>query len=147
MRRPLTFGLFFGLAAFGSLSPNAHSETIDMRWEVLAESEKAIIDRLAADFYEDSLRQSQASAIESHTSDLYVRATPVERARYRDERRAAWEQMSDADRQILRNAKRPTYRNLTEAQKQPFRTIALDNLGAAGILDREALADALKNDI
>jgi len=147
VRRPLLFGVFFGLAAFGSLSPSAHGQTIDMRWEVLAADEKALIDRLAADFYEESLRQSQAAAIESHTSELYQRATPVERARFREERRAAWEEMAPTERQKLRDAKRPTYRNLTEAQKAPFRAIALDNLGAAGVLDQEALADALKNDI
>ncbi|MEX0645460.1 MAG: hypothetical protein WD076_09125 [Parvularculaceae bacterium] len=147
MRRPLIFGLVFGLAAFGSLSPSAHGQTVDMRFEVLAATEKTLIDRLAADFYEEQLRQSQASAIETHTSELYVRATPAERARFREERRAAFEDMPEAERKVLRDVKRPTYRNLTESQKAPFRSIALDNLDAAGVLDREALADALKNDI
>ncbi|MGE0410148.1 MAG: DUF3106 domain-containing protein, partial [Amphiplicatus sp.] len=119
----------------------------DMRFEVLAEDERALIDRLAADFYEETLRQSQANAIESHTSEIYAQAAPAERARFRAERRAAWKRMTPAQRAALADTKHPAYRNLTEQQKAPFRSIALDELGAAGALDREALAHALRNDI
>lgn len=135
------------MATFASLSPEAHAQVIDMRFEVLAADEKALIDLLAADFYEDSLRQSQASAIEKHTSEIYQGATPAERAAFRDERRANWQGLSDEDRAALRDAKRPSFKNLTNAQKAPFRSIALDKLGAAGALDPAALSEALKNDI
>lgn len=118
-----------------------------MRFEVLAADEKALIDLLAADFYEDSLRQSQSGAIEKRTSEIYQSATPAERSAFRDERRANWEDMTQSDRVSLRDAKYPTFKNLTETQKLPFRSIALDKLGAAGALDETALSDALKNDI
>lgn len=147
MSRPLTFGVIVGMAAFATLSPEAHAQTADMRFEVLAADEKALVDLLAADFYQDSLRQSQASAIERHTSEIYQSATPAARAAFRDERRASWQGMPESDRAALRDAKRPAFRNLTEAQKAPFRSIALDKLGAAGALDPAALSDALKNDI
>ena len=145
MRKPLIFGLAFGFAAFASLSPRAESH--DLRWEVLAEDERAIIDRLAADFYEDALRRSQTAVIEDRTSELYTKASPVERARFRMERRNEWRSMTDAQREALKNAKRPSYRNLTEEQKAPFRRIAFDKLGAAGAIDPDALASAFKNDI
>lgn len=143
MRRPLTFILFFTLGMFASIAPRAQ----DMRWEVLDPDERAFIDRLAADFYEDSLRRSQAQAIEARTSRIYAGAAPVDRARFRDLRREGWREMTPSQRRALRGVKRPAYRNLAEEQKTPFRSIALDKLGAAGALDAEALSAALSKDI
>lgn len=147
MRRPLTFGVIFGMATFLSFAPDAHAQTADMRWEALSESERGLIDRLAADFYEDGLRQAQSDAIETRTNEIYREAQPADRARYREDRRSDWEAMSDAQRGSLRGVKRPVYRNLTEEQKAPFRRGALDRLGGAGALDADAIADTLKNDI
>ena len=143
--KPLTFGLAFGLAMFASIGPRA--QTADLRWEVLADDEKQIIDRVAADFYEESLRQSQAEAIESHTSEIYASGSDEQRDEFRNERRSEWQAMTPVERASLREAKRPLFRNLTEEQKAPFRRHALDRLGGVGALDADAIADALKNDI
>lgn len=126
-----------------SIAPRAQ----DMRWEVLGPEERTFIDRLAADFYEDSLRSSQAQAIEARTSEIYANAAPADRAHFRQQRRKDWREMTPSQREALRGAKRPAYRNLAEEQKAPFRSIALDKLGAAGALDAEALAAALSKDI
>jgi hypothetical protein len=128
-------------------APPAGAQASDIRFEMLAADEKAIVDRLAARFYEDGLRKAQAYAIEARTSARYVGATPAERARFRDERRTRWAQMTEAERQALRSVVRPSFSNLTEEQKAPFRTIALDRLEAQGAIDHEALADALRKDI
>lgn len=145
VRRPLIFGIIFGLALFGSSAPRA--QQTDLRWEVMADGEKAIVDRLAADFYEQSLRQSQADAIERHTAEIYAEASPGERARFRARRRAQWEAMDEAERASLHSVERPLFRNLTEEQKTPFRQYALDRLSGVGAIDRDALATALRNDI
>lgn len=136
-----------GLASLSTFAPEARAQIIDMRWEALAPDEKAIIDLLAADFYEKSLRQSQAIAIEAHTSELYAAATPAERAHFRAERRASWEEMTAQERSALHDVKRPSYKNLADEQKAPFRSIALNKLKAAGAIDEDALAEALRNDI
>lgn len=145
MPKSLTFGFILGLVLFNAAGPRA--QMADLRWEVLAEDEKSLIDRIAADFYEESLRRAQAEAIESHTAQLYARAEPASRASFIEERRAAWEAMNEDQRASLHGAKRPLYRNLTEEQKAPFRRHALDQLGGAGALDSAALAEALRNDI
>ncbi|MEQ8936523.1 MAG: hypothetical protein RIE56_12110 [Amphiplicatus sp.] len=148
MRRPITFGVIVGMTLFASFTPQANAQMgVDMRWEVLAAGERRIIDRLAAQFYEEELRYAQSSQIEAHTGELYAHASPNERDRFRNERRASWNAMTDAQRRTLRGAKRPSYRNLTEAQKAPFRRYAIDQLGAAGAIDQEALEAALRKDI
>lgn len=119
----------------------------DLRWEVMAGDEKAIIDRLAADFFEESLRGAQASAIERRTAEIYAKSPPAERSRFRAERRAEWEAMDPAARASLHDAKRPLFRNLTEEQKAPFRRHALDQLRNAGAIDQNALTEALSKEI
>lgn len=140
-------GAAAGLAIAASLAPTASAQALDLRWEALSSDERAIIDRLAADFYEHELRYAQSSTIEQHTSELYAQATPTDRAAFRADRRAAWLGMEDAERDGLRGAKRPAFDNLAEAQKSPFRQYALDQLGAAGAIDYDALAAALRNDV
>ncbi len=136
------------MTLFASFTPQAGAQTgVDTRWEVLASGERRIIDRVAAQFYEEELRYAQSSEIEAHTSELYADASPAARDRFRSERRASWNEMTDAQRRALRGAKRPSYRNLTEAQKAPFRRHAIDQLGAAGAIDQDALAAALRKDI
>ncbi|GAB4519640.1 MAG: hypothetical protein Kow00133_05500 [Amphiplicatus sp.] len=132
MRHSLVFAVVFGAAAvFSCPSPaSAQPPSPDLRWEALSESERALIDRLAADFYESSLRVAQAEAIETRTGELYRNAPPAARASFRAERRAAWRRMNERQRSALRGVKRPAYRNLAETQKAPFRRHALDLLGA-----------------
>jgi hypothetical protein len=55
--------------------------------------------------------------------------------------------MNEAERESLRNVETPSFNNLTEEQKSPFRTIALDKLEAEGALDGDALTVALSRDI
>lgn len=120
---------------------------VDLRWEVMASGDRLIVDRLAAEFYEESLRQAQADAIERRTAEIYAEASPPERARFRAERREEWRAMDESLRASLRNVARPSFHNLTEEQKAPFRQHALDRLRGAGALDQSALREALRKDI
>ncbi|MFQ5563921.1 MAG: hypothetical protein ACE5FO_10180 [Parvularculaceae bacterium] len=154
LRRSLAFGLFFFLGLFASIEIRAqefaapqNAAFADMRWEALSEDERAIVDRLAADFFEDSLRYSQASAIEARTAELYAESPDDARAEFRITRREKWRAMNDAQRRALRGVERPRFANLSEGQKMPFRKYALDRLDAAGAIDRTALVEALRNDI
>lgn len=134
-------------AAFLFAAPLAHAQIEDVRWEVLAPDERQIVDLLAADFYEDSLRLAQSRAIEAHTAEIYVEANAEDRARFRSARLAAWRALTSGQRKALRDAERPVYANLTDEQKAPFRKIALDKLDAAGAIDNKALALALRREI
>jgi hypothetical protein len=135
-----------GLVGFIQPFP-ASSQIVDMRYEVLAPDEKAIVDRMAAEFFEDELRPSQSYAIERKTAELYVGAAPAERARILQERRRAWDEMSGEQREALKHAARPSFSNLAEEQKTPYRSIALDRLEAEGAIDADALLAALKGDV
>lgn len=133
--------------AAASFAVPALAQPIDIRWEVLAPDEKAIIDKVAADFYETALRRSQSYAVEAKTSARYAVAEPSARDEFRRRRLQAYEEMSDAERDALRGAKTPAFANLTEEQKAPFRSVALDQLAAAGAVDQDALLDAMRDDI
>ena len=87
------------------------------------------VDLMAADFFESSLRLSQARRIEAQTAKRYLSLDEAGRARFRAERKRQWRALSEAERQTLRGAKRPRFDNLDEAQKQTFRRIAADTLG------------------
>ena len=70
MRRLLLSGLFCGLAITAVPAALAQSLVIppdatDARWEALAPGERAMVDRLAADFYESDLRLAQSRQIEA----------------------------------------------------------------------------------
>ena len=154
LRRPLTFGVFFGLATFlsvnvevGAQEPASLVAVDDLHWNVLADDEKQIIERMAAAFYEETLRHAQSSAIEAQTASIYASGDEEARARFVKDRRTRWRQMNEAERQALRNAKTPQYGNLTEGQKAPFRRHALDQLGAKGAINEDALATALRSEI
>ncbi|WP_133162418.1 hypothetical protein [Hyphococcus luteus] len=88
------------------------------------------MDLMAADFYETSLRLSQAQRIEAQTARRYLTLDAAGRARFRAARKRQWREMSEAERQALRGAKRPRFDNLDETQKQTFRRIAAETLGA-----------------
>ena len=154
LRKPLTFGLFFGLASFLSVHVDADAQQqpesaipTDLRWHVLAENEKAIIDRMAADFYENTLRDAQANAIEDETASIYASGDRRERAKFLAERRDQWRKMSDGQRNALRGAKTPQYENLAEEQKRPFRSHAMDLLDSKGAINESALTSALKSEV
>ncbi len=93
-------------------------------------TQEALVDRMAADFYENALRHSQALRIQKATAEAYRAMGEEDRAQFREQRRAAWLIMNKDQRQSLRNTKTPRYLLLTEEQKQPFRDIALDQLTA-----------------
>jgi hypothetical protein len=156
VRRPATFGAAFLAALFLTVSPRAEPlgphdgaapRAQDVRFEVLAPEEKAIIDRIAADFFEKDLRPAQTRAIEDATAARYRRASSKERAAIRAERRAAWRAMPEARRAALMNAAEPRYDNLSPDQRAPFRRHAINRLSGAGAIDADALADALDDDI
>ena len=119
----------------------------DPHWEALSPTERIIIDRVAADFYEESLRTQQSSNIEATTPRIYQGATAEERDRFRDQRRTEWRAMSPAERDALRGVTRPAFRNLAESQKAPFRSYAIDQLTASGAVDGEALRTAVPNEV
>lgn len=154
LRRPLVFGVVFGLTTFLSVNVSVQAEDrssvmrgYDVRWEALAPDEKAMVDRMAADFYQDTLRHAQASAIEENTLRSYLALDPVERAEFRSERRKQWREMSEEQRQALRNSETPNFYNLTEEQKRPFRSHALDMLGGQGALNESALQSAMRHEV
>jgi len=119
----------------------------DLRWNVLAEDEQTIVDRLAADFYEATLRHAQSSAIEERTAAIFAAGDDAARAQFIKQRRAQWRAMNEERRLALRNVKAPKFDNLAEQQKQPFRRHALDTLDARGAINDGALAAALRSEI
>ena len=88
----------------------------------------AIVDLMAADFYENTLRRAQSFKIEAQTSLNYRNLPENERQLFRSNRREIWRALTDDQRQTLRGVKHPQYINLSEPQKDPFRKIALDQL-------------------
>jgi len=108
-------------------------------WQYMRGDERMIVDRLAADFYERSLRYSQTQAIEANTARQYYEASPPQRNQYRDERRRQWQNFNSDQQQNMRNAKRPAFAHLSENQKWPFREHALIQLGAAGAIDQSQI--------
>ncbi|MEM9616819.1 MAG: hypothetical protein AAF936_02570 [Pseudomonadota bacterium] len=133
MPKNILFGLFFAIAASGSMTALAQSggfssSRAEARWEGLSDNERAMVDRIAADFYQSDLRLAQSRQIEASTSAIYASLSDKEREQFREERRSDWKAMQQEERAALRNVKLPAYSNLTEAQKAPFRQIALDRL-------------------
>ena len=152
MRRPFLFGVIFSLVLFGSLRVNAgepgeSAARFDISWHVLADYEKAIIDQMAADFFEKSLRLSQTRQIEATTPAIYRSLARHDQARFRAERRLLWRKMSDRKRQALRGVTRPDFDNLAEIQKLPFRQNAVRLLSASGAINATALTAALRHEI
>ena len=156
MRKAFLFGVAFAFATCGSLSvaaeeataptlANHHqnhqqaepphfpviakiSQSDDGRWLSLKPDAQLMVDKVAADFFEKSLRQAQSSTIELNTAQEYMGLSEAERTAFRKTRLAQWQQMSQAERLRLRNVKTPSFMNLTESQKWPFRLHALDQL-------------------
>ncbi len=89
------------------------------------------VDLVAADFFETDLRLAQSRQIEAATAARYLALDEAGRAQFRAERRQAWRRMSDQEKAALRGVKRPRFDNLDETQKQTFRRIASEELGAA----------------
>ena len=90
-----------------------------------AASEMAIIDLIAADFYENALRLAQTFKIEAQTAVDYRYLPEDQRQLFRSKRRDIWRALSDEQRQTLRGVKRPQFLNLSENQKDAFRKIAV----------------------
>jgi hypothetical protein len=98
---------------------------------VSPETSDVFIELIAADFFESDLRLAQSRQIEAETAKHYLSLDDAERARFRAERKSAWRHMSPGERAALRGAKLPRFANLDEKQKQTFRRIASEELGAA----------------
>lgn len=133
MRTPYLISLISALALCTPISAAAQdsgfgSAAAEQRWETLAPGDRAMVDRMAASFYESDLRLAQSRQIEASTSSIYTAMSERERSEFRDERRSEWRSMRPEERAALRNVKLPAYSNLTEAQKAPFRRIAIDRL-------------------
>ncbi len=140
MRSVFLLSVVSSLAMFGSAQAQI-SESLPPAGQTVVEptaisrqalNREALVDRMAADFYENALRHSQALRVQKATAQTYLAMGEEERAQFREQRRAAWRMMSQGQRQSLRNTKTPRYLLLTEAQKQPFRNIARDQLTASG---------------
>ena len=114
--------------AIAAQSSGFDSAAIEQRWEALSPSEQTMVDRMAASFYESELRLAQSRQIEASTSSIYTAMSEDERAEFRDARRGEWRSMRPEERAALRNVKLPAYSNLTDAQKAPFRRIAINRL-------------------
>lgn len=129
MRRPFLFSFVLTLTLFCSFTPNAVAG--DSRWLSLSPSDRAIVDRLAADIYQGDIDQTQRQAIEAETSRAYSQGQAVDQARFRENRRDVWRSMSPTQRAALRNTKYPSWRTLTERQRANFRRRAMDALGVS----------------
>ncbi len=116
----------------GALAPAGQTVVEPTAVSRQAINHEALVDRMAADFYENALRHSQALRVQKATTQAYLAMGEADRAQFREQRRAAWRIMSEDQRRSLRNTKTPRYLLLTEEQKQPFRDIALDQLTASG---------------
>lgn len=130
MRRPLISSFSFAFAFFGSLNAEAADPAAYAAPDkALAADELALVDRLAADFFEGSLRYAQSSRIEAQTATLYRLLSPGEKADFRGYRRLIWRALSEPEKRAFRGGvKRPLYAHLTEEQKSPFRRIAYQQL-------------------
>ena len=127
----------FGALTFSGMTAWAASNAeYSGEWDRLDPSEMVFVDRIAAAFFENDLRQAQAARIEGATAAYYVGLSAKDRAIFRQKRRTDWRAMGDNLRAKLRDAKRPNYFNLTDAQKNPFRRDAYRKLmGAADAND------------
>lgn len=119
MRRTLLLYGLFCLAACGPQGARA--------------GEDLIVERMAADFYENNLRLSQSRNIEAATAQIYRGLEAAKQADFRRQRRRQWRAMDEDARRSLRGVETPRYENLTEAQKAPFRRAAAGRLGAGGV--------------
>lgn len=79
---------------------------------------------MAADFYENALRQAQSRNIEAATAEIYCSLDAGRRAVCREEQRRRWREMDEPARRSLHSVKSPRYESLTEDQKAPFRRAA-----------------------
>lgn len=100
----------------------------------MGSTDRIIVDRLAADFYERSLRYAQSQAIESRTAQLYANSDPRSREAYLSQRRNQYQQLNRQQQDALRGVKSPQFIHLSEQQKWPFRQHALNQLGAVGAI-------------
>ncbi|NNE41157.1 MAG: DUF3106 domain-containing protein [Marinicaulis sp.] len=126
MRRPVLFLACFTVTLCGSFQAAAENGAS------YEPGQMALIDRMAADFFETELHPAQSRTIENSIADQYRTLSLTDRKRFRDRRRLQWRAMTDAERNALRGAKSPTFSHLSEDRKSTFRNIALDRLTAGG---------------
>ncbi len=120
--------MFAGSPAYGE-SPGEADGGVLSQPAAINTTPEAFIDLLAAEFFEDKLRLAQSRRVEAETARQYLALSQAERKAFREARKRAWSHMSVQEKSVLRGAKHPRFANLTEAQKQPFRQIALQDLG------------------
>ena len=166
LRKCFLGGFAFGFAMMASLSPGpavpiSTAQTLSKQvqqpvfvnrttnvstqiWHTMGEDERLIVDRLAADFFERSLRYAQTQSIEATTANLYRYAHPNDRQVIRKMRRDQYAALPNQQQQALRNNKRPQFAHLNEIQKWPFREHAMVQLGAVGAIDERALQNRVR---
>lgn len=127
---PAAFALTLCSAFDAQAGERAGAPIHEARAASFPEAGAVFVDLMAADFYESGLRLAQSRRIEAETARRYLTLDEAGRARFRAERKRLWRQMSEAERDALRGAKRPRFANLDETQKQTFRKIAVEELGA-----------------
>lgn len=117
-------------AQAGGAHNSAPSASSVRALSVSASGTDIFVDLVAADFFESDLRLAQSRQIEAATARRYLALDETDRAVFREKRRQLWKQMSEQEKAALRGAKRPRFANLDETQKQTFRRIASEELGA-----------------
>jgi len=123
--------LCFSLQAQAGGAHNSAPSASSVRpLSVSASGTDIFTDLVAADFFESDLRLAQSRQIEAATARRYLALDETDRAVFREKRRQLWKQMSEQEKAALRGAKRPRFANLDETQKQTFRRIASEELGA-----------------
>ena len=89
------------------------------------------MERMAADFFENSLRHAQSQRIAAETAQTYREMDKGAQASFKSSRRTLWECLSAEQRQRWRDQKKPSYWGLSEQQKDEFRNIARRQLDAS----------------
>lgn len=153
LRKAFLFGFIFGFTMIASIGPQGTVQAsyaqdqysggysqpvanpLAQLWYSMGPNDRMIVDRIAADFYERSMRYAQTQSIQSSTAQAYVQSHPQTRHEWRQERRQQWQALNENQRQAMRAAKRPSFMHLTDAQKWPFRTHALQQLASAGAVN------------
>jgi hypothetical protein len=142
LRTPLLLGIVIGFMGSVSLSGPVAAETQNIKsteklalpikqvqsvWAGLAPSQRKMVDLLAADFFMSELSAEQRSRISAANARKYREASPALREEMRLQRRLAWQNMSEQEKQDFYQGAN-SYDLLSDAQKAPFRLYAISQL-------------------
>lgn len=137
----LTFCSVSGAQAGSSAPVPARAAASEKARNASVPQNDGLVEVLAAEFFESTLRLAQSRQIEAETAKRYLSMDAADRAQFRAERKRLWRHMNAEQKQALRGVKRPSFANLDDGQKQTFRQIASETLGAGAPRSQSARGD------